>query len=280
VDVAFVCVKLYDTDWATALIVPYLSASGFIVTMQNGLIEERVAAFAGWARTVGCVGGGLHLAMRGPGHIHRNRQSGVSGRKVFHVGETHGRLTPRIGFVAEMLEHVDRAGVTTNLWGARWSKLTANCMTSALCGVSGMSTPKLFADAAGQKIMTHLAAQAVTVGLALGFAIDDVFGLAAERWIAAAEGKGDARSQAAEVFQTRFDELADDASSGMAQDFARKRRSEIDYMNGYVANKAAEVGLCVPLHSAMTKLVKKIEAGLASPGPQSLEDLLNATTGD
>ncbi|MEO8976754.1 MAG: 2-dehydropantoate 2-reductase N-terminal domain-containing protein, partial [Casimicrobiaceae bacterium] len=51
VDVAFVCVKLYDTDWATALIVPYLAASGFVVTMQNGLIEERVAAIAGWGRT-------------------------------------------------------------------------------------------------------------------------------------------------------------------------------------------------------------------------------------
>ncbi|HEV7820093.1 MAG TPA: 2-dehydropantoate 2-reductase, partial [Burkholderiales bacterium] len=53
VDIAFICMKLYDTAWATALITPYLAPGGCVVTMQNGLAEEEVARIAGWGRTLG-----------------------------------------------------------------------------------------------------------------------------------------------------------------------------------------------------------------------------------
>ena len=34
-DIAFVCMKSYDTEWATTLISQYLSPNGFIVSLQN-----------------------------------------------------------------------------------------------------------------------------------------------------------------------------------------------------------------------------------------------------
>src|SRR5213596_2321409 len=37
VDIAMVSVKSYDTAWASALIKPYLSAEGFVVSLQNCL---------------------------------------------------------------------------------------------------------------------------------------------------------------------------------------------------------------------------------------------------
>src|SRR5437867_339099 len=43
VDVAMVAVKSYDTPWATALIKPYLSAEGCVVSLQNCLNEETIA---------------------------------------------------------------------------------------------------------------------------------------------------------------------------------------------------------------------------------------------
>src|SRR5215831_8664380 len=33
IDIAFICVKSYDTGWATALIKPYLAPTGFIVSL-------------------------------------------------------------------------------------------------------------------------------------------------------------------------------------------------------------------------------------------------------
>src|SRR5215813_2921920 len=39
IDIALVCVKSYDTAWATMLISQYLSANGFIVSLQNRMNE-------------------------------------------------------------------------------------------------------------------------------------------------------------------------------------------------------------------------------------------------
>src|SRR5687767_6907254 len=55
VDIAFIAVKSYDTEWATSLIQPYLAPNGYVVSLQNCLNEERIAGIAGWDRTLGVV---------------------------------------------------------------------------------------------------------------------------------------------------------------------------------------------------------------------------------
>lgn len=278
VDLAFLCVKLYDTAWAAALIDPYLSPSGFLVTLQNGLIEDSVAAVVGWERTVGCIGGGLYLRMDGPGVIRRNRQpvSGKEGGKgsIFQVGEVHGRSTPRLRTLAALMQHVDATGITSNLWGARWSKLVANCMTSALCGVSGLTLRELHMDSDARRVMLRLAGEAVAVGAALGFCIEDVFGLAPERWLAAAGGDAAAAEQAADAFRGLLPAIAENSRPGIAQDLAKGRRTEIDYMNGYVAARARECGLAAPTHAGLAALVADIERGARAPAAGMLHELL------
>jgi 2-dehydropantoate 2-reductase len=55
VDIAFVCMKSYDTQWATTLISQYLSPNGFVVSLQNCMNEETIASVVGWGRVVGCI---------------------------------------------------------------------------------------------------------------------------------------------------------------------------------------------------------------------------------
>ena len=71
VDIAFVCMKSYDTEWATMLIRQYLAPSGFVVSLQNCMNEERVAAVVGWGRTVGCIASKISVELYEPGHVHR-----------------------------------------------------------------------------------------------------------------------------------------------------------------------------------------------------------------
>jgi 2-dehydropantoate 2-reductase len=273
-DLAFVCAKLYDTDWAAALIAPYLAPSGFMVTLQNGLIEERIAAVVGWGRTVGCIAGGLYVRLAAPGHIIRARQPAQGARRVFQVGEVHGRITSRVRAVAQMLNHVDGADVTANLWGERWSKLTANAMTSALCAVSGLKLRQLHLDAAGQMIMVRLGGEAVAAGLALGFSVADIFGVAPGRWVAAATGDASAMADVRSAIQHQTEDMEESALSGMAQDLAKGRRTEIEYLNGYVLAKAAEVGTPAPTHAILVSLMREIERGAAGSGREALNHLL------
>src|SRR5579862_3810018 len=54
-DIAFVCMKSYDTAWATTLIKQYLGPNGFVVSLQNCMNEETVASIVGWGKTIGCI---------------------------------------------------------------------------------------------------------------------------------------------------------------------------------------------------------------------------------
>ena len=42
-DIAFVCMKSYDTEWATVMISQYLAPAGFVVSLQNCMNEETIA---------------------------------------------------------------------------------------------------------------------------------------------------------------------------------------------------------------------------------------------
>jgi 2-dehydropantoate 2-reductase len=55
VDIAFVCMKSYDTAWATMLIRQYLAPDGFVVSLQNCMNEETIAGIVGWGKTLGCI---------------------------------------------------------------------------------------------------------------------------------------------------------------------------------------------------------------------------------
>jgi 2-dehydropantoate 2-reductase len=50
VDVAFVCMKSYDTAWATMLIRQYLAPDGYVVSLQNCMNEETIAGIVGWGK--------------------------------------------------------------------------------------------------------------------------------------------------------------------------------------------------------------------------------------
>ena len=55
VDIAFVCMKSYDTAWAAMLIRQYLAPDGYVVSLQNCMNEETIAGVVGWGKTLGCI---------------------------------------------------------------------------------------------------------------------------------------------------------------------------------------------------------------------------------
>jgi 2-dehydropantoate 2-reductase len=49
--------------------------------------------------------------------------------------------------------------------------------------------------------------------------------------------------------------------SSTAQDVARRKPSEIDHLNGFVARRGRELGVSVPINQTLAALVKLVEAG-------------------
>jgi len=204
-DVALICVKSYDTDWATMLILPYLAPDGCVVSVQNSINEERIAAIAGWSRTLGCCVNVLAAELVAPGHVVRNSLRGDNRKIGLAIGEPHGRVTRRAETLAELFAGADTTRVTTNLWGERWSKLTINAMRNGVCAMTGMTSRERDGDPRGLSLSIRLGSQSVRVGQAQGLVVEEVAGLDLET-LGRAEHGDRRRNNAVAVEQGGADE--------------------------------------------------------------------------
>jgi 2-dehydropantoate 2-reductase len=164
IDIAFVCVKSYDTAWATAFISQYLSPNGFVVSLQNCMNEETVAGVVGWGKTVGCIASSITVELCEPGHV--RRAAGKSGSKhtVFRAGEVHGRITERVQEVCRLVGLADSAMVTSNLWGERWSKLVTNAMANGISACTGLPSGEMVRNFALRHFAAKVGSEAIRVG--------------------------------------------------------------------------------------------------------------------
>ncbi len=273
IDIAFVCVKSYDTAWATTMIAQYLSPAGFVVSLQNCMNEEVVADVVGWGRTLGAIASSITVDLCEPGHV--RRAAGKSGTKhtVFRVGEVHGRLTDRAQAVCRLVALADSALVTPNLWGERWSKLVINAMGNGLSACTGLLTKEIIADERLRHFSSRLGSEAIRVGQALGYQLEQILHLAPD--LIARAGEGDPEATRA-VDEHRLAEAAKGGGEhrpSMGQDMIKGRRTEIEFLNGFIARKGAEIGLPTPANRALTDIVKRVEYGELAPDKRHIIDL-------
>jgi 2-dehydropantoate 2-reductase len=275
VDIAIICTKSYDTEWAALMIKQYLTPQGYLVSMQNGVNEERIARVAGWGKTVGCIISTISVNCYKPAHISRYQEpSATTKHTVFRVGEVHGRVTARATELAGILGAVDRAAVTQNLWGERWTKLTANTITHGILGATGQDNRTVYVERGhAHRLGVKLAAEAIAVGRAQGYELGTILGIQPDDWLAAGSGDAAALKKVQDGLAAWMATLLEPSQSSVGRDVARGRRSEIDFTNGLVAEKGDEVGVPAPTHAALTALVRKIDAGELKSDPKNIESI-------
>ncbi|MBX9810874.1 MAG: 2-dehydropantoate 2-reductase, partial [Burkholderiales bacterium] len=273
IDIAFICVKSYDTEWATHLIKPYLAPGGYVVSLQNCINEERIAAIVGWGKTLGCIASLVAAELYAPGHVKRTVPMGGDRHTVFRVGEVHGRVTPRAEEVAQLLRSADSAKVTTNLWGERWSKLVVNSMRNGLSAATGLSGNQRDLAEAPRWLSIRLGSQAVRVGQALGYQLEKMLGMDPETLARAGEGNQDALAEIVDILIENAKKRSDEQRPSMAQDMAKGRRTETDFINGYVAAKGLEIGVPAPTHAKINDIVKRVERGELAASPEVIAGL-------
>jgi 2-dehydropantoate 2-reductase len=266
-DAVFVAVKGYDTEWATQLALTCLSRpEGVVVDFQNGINDERVAAVAGKERTLGCVitiGAGLYE----PGHAIRTDNSRVG----FKIGELNGVDSPRARALAQIMNDVAPSTVTTNLIGERWSKLAINCMANPVAGLSGLGSAEVRTERGPRRLAIQVAAEVIKVGRACGHEVEPIWGVPAQRFVDAASGKGLAEVEA--EMAAGANRLAGGRPSFL-QDVMKGRKTEIDYLNGYVCEQGRRVGVQTPFNDAVAETVRRHRVGALKPDPVNLEPLL------
>jgi 2-dehydropantoate 2-reductase len=273
IDIAFICVKSYDTEWATHLVKPYLARDGYVVSLQNCINEERIAAIVGWGRTLGCIASLVAAELYAPGHVKRTVPLGGDKHMVYRVGEVHGRATRRAQEVADLLRAADSSKVTTNLWGERWSKLVVNSMRNGLSAATGLNGNARDAREDTFMLSLRLGSEAVRVGQVAGYQLEKMLGMEAEVLARAGEGHKDALVEITEIVREGSKKRSEEQRPSMAQDMAKGRRTETEFINGFVAARGAEIGVPAPTHARMNEVVKRVERGELAPSPDVIKGI-------
>ncbi|MEO8021021.1 2-dehydropantoate 2-reductase [Polaromonas sp.] len=226
-DLVLFCVKSTDTESAGALIRPYLAPSALVLCLQNGVDNaDRLRTVLPQHALAAAV---VYVAteMAGPGHVkHHGR------------GELVIEPSPASQTVAQALI---AAGVPTeisdNVRGALWAKLILNCAYNAVSAITQLPYGKTVAGEGVQDLMRDVVAECLAVAEAEGVQVQGDMHLAVDKLAAS--------------MPSQF--------SSTAQDLARGKRSEIDYLNGLIVKRGEALDVAVPANRVLWALVKLLE---------------------
>jgi 2-dehydropantoate 2-reductase len=240
-----------------------LAPRGAMVCFQNGLCERRVGAIAGDDRTFGAVVA-WGASMVEPGVYERTSAGG------FVLGRLDGAEDPRLDELARIFEAIGPSTVTANLAGARWSKLAINAAISALGTLGGDRLGVLMRHRHVRRLALEIMTETVDVARALGVRLEKVAGTLDLDWIALTEAERTAAGSPGLVAKhalllavgARYRRLR----SSMLSAIERGREPAVEFLNGEVASRGAELGVRTPINAAIRDEVLAIARGEVRPG--------------
>src|ERR1700677_3187312 len=273
VDIAFICMKSYDTAWATMLIRQYLAADGYIVSLQNCMNEETIAGIVGWGKTLGCIASSITVNLPEPGLVHRGAAKHGAAHTVFRAGEGPGRITERAEEVCRLVAYADSAKVTNNLWGERWSKLVTNAMQNGISACTGLGGGDMIKSEPIRRFSTRVGSEAIRIGQALGYELEEILHIPPETIARAGEGDEAAKRGCDEQRIRDSGRTAAGQRPSMGQDMQKGRRTEIEFLNGLIVREGDKLGLPSRANAVLTDLVKRVERGEITADPKNITEL-------
>jgi len=243
----------------------WLAPGGTLLPIQNGAVSRLLADRLGDERVLGGLSN-LGATLHAPGRIEQRNAGHLL------VGELSGGISDRAERVRAWLGRGIEVRVTGNLAGAIWSKLLLNCSVTTIGAIAGRTMRQYIGTSSGRAVFDRAYDEALSVALASG--------ARPERMMVDPLPPGwDGRAAPGpehEAWLCRILDAYGDLKPSMLQDFERGRTTEIDFINGYVADLGRRLRIPTPVNAAIVETVHAIERGSGAPSPEVLESLAAA----
>ncbi|CAN5711225.1 2-dehydropantoate 2-reductase [soil metagenome] len=227
-DVILFCVKSADTEAAGAQLRPHLKSGALLVCLQNGVDNaERLRTVLPELEIAAAV---VYVAteMAGSGHVRHHGR----GELVIEPTRSSRRVSQALVAAAVPTE------VSDNVRGALWLKLILNSAYNAVSAIAQRPYGENVVGDGIADVMRDVVAECLAVAQAEGVIVP---------------GDVDAAVRnIAESMPAQF--------SSTAQDLARGKRSEIDYLNGLIVRRGQAHGIATPVNRTLWALVKLLES--------------------
>jgi 2-dehydropantoate 2-reductase len=262
VERVLLAVKAQATGRALDWIAPRLAPGGYVVSLQNGLNEQAIAARVGTERTVGAFVN-LFADVVAPGEI---RDGGLG---ALVVGEMDGSDSARVREVVADLQAWGPARATGNVSGYLWSKLGFGAM---LVATALADAPMAELIDRHRGVMHALAGEVYAVAGAEGIALEPFDAFDPAPYTGGAPAAADAATDALVAWlRTQAKDR-----SGIWRDLAvRHRPTEVPTHYRPVLDRAAQRGIAVPGLDRLVEQIAELEAG-AAMSERRIADLAGA----
>jgi len=239
--VVILCVKSYDVSGCLSFIEPLLTPDTLLLFMQNGVahLEVDIPRHHG-TPAYGTTTEGANLL--GPGQV---RHAGKGLTQFGFLGPVRDSAMEKLRRITALFDSSGlKARMTDDILSRLWTKLIVNAGINGLTATLGCSNGELLTRPGAAEQMEQLVAEACAVALAAEI---------------------DVPRDSLEITREVCEKTAANISS-MLQDVRRKRRTEIDAINGAVVAAGKRLGIATPANEELVLRVKELERGYLQNG--------------
>lgn len=231
-DLVLFCVKSTDTETTARALAPFLAPDCTVLSLQNGVENaDRISAITARAAVPAVVY--LAAAVPAPGTVKH------TGRGDLIIGPD----APRLRALARLFQEAG-AGceVSDRIYDRLWEKLICNAALNAVSALCQITYGQIAGDETAWGVAEQVVDEALAVARAAGIS---------------PTGMEDRATALATVRRLTGQIAA--AYSSTAQDLRRKKRTEIDALNGFLARRGRELGVPTPVNETLWALVRAAE---------------------
>lgn len=247
-DYIFVATKAYDMPESCRKALKFADKNTLFVSLQNGISIDAMAEVVGEERTVGCV-----VGYGGTMLEHGVLDVTSSGDYIIGMKKNSNKLKQ----LKTIMDTAFETQISDNILEELYSKLIVNSCISALGAVSGLYLGEMLRKKHVRDIFLRIMCEAVDVADAMGLKLPPYAGKLDyyELVDLSSAIKRFKAHLTIRVVGIKYRRL----KSSSLQSLERGRKTEIDFFNGYIADKAAELNVKAPMNKAITQIIKEIE---------------------
>ena len=232
-DYVFFCVKTTDNVSASKELAKHISPSTVVLSLQNGVNNAEEIRKASGIEALSTV---VYVAASAP-----------APGTVKHLGRGDLVIGPHSAMVDKTAAFFERAKlpcrISDNIEGELWTKLVWNCALNAVSGLGRVTYGEIIDSEDAKRVVEAVVYEVLAVAQKKGIH---------------PPGLEDPKAALAGAFL--IGKQMSGTRSSTAQDMERRKRTEIDSLNGYIARLGAELGVPTPVNRTLYTLVKLQEA--------------------
>ena len=249
-DVVFLAVKAQDARWLTEFIKPYLKEDGVLIPLMNGMMNSAIASIIGKDRLIGSV---IELSAESfePGVIKRKTPPN---KTWFAIGEFDGQISDRLKMLQNLLQHTAKVDFSDQIENAKWTKLVTNAMILAPFAMIKATSYDALSDSNMRQLVLQIGEEAISVGRALGYEIEKIFGLSEQDML------GAPAEISRKLVETLIGHIGKKSQNATTQDVLKGRITETRFINGLIVEQGQKLNIPVLGNQAICQIIAEIES--------------------